>query len=508
MRNYDFSDVLSFLPSIFMPSQPLQEIAQELQKIDEEMAQQAISFDHFLSTLPESWRLSAKNLLHYLVLRKTPIQNLQYRLHEYGLSSLASCESHTRRQIQVTLERLGQQISDPCPCSAEVGSQLIEQAQVRLFGPVPEGWPTSVMVTFDQAFLDNPNVIQSLLQHGMSVARINCAHDDEKIWEKMILAIRKASQETGIPCKIHLDLAGPKLRTRLLKKGKSSGKTEIEINSAVWLSDHGKGFTAKDVVISPQESGVIASLKVGERVYFDDGLIMGRVEKITKRGARLKLERVSTKKSQIKNEKGINFPDSDLEISSLTSFDISCLAFAVTHADTLGFSFVRKPKDIEDLRDKLAEYSGVELPVILKIETLEAVEHLPDLLLEGMKSKDFGVMIARGDLAVEIGFERLVEIQEEISWLCEAAHVPVIWATQVLENLHKSGVASRAEITDAGRAAMAECIMINKGDHTIEVLRSLKEITQKSRALKFKNHLIFRPLKIAEDFLAKNQSLV
>src|SRR5690606_13615277 len=117
-----------------------------------------------------------------------------------------------------------------------------------------------------------------------------------------------------------------------------------------------------------------------------------------------------------------------------------------------------------------------------------------------MVEPDFGVMIARGDLAVEIGFDRLVEIQEEISWLCEAAHTPVIWATQVLESLHKSGVASRAEITDAGRAAMAQCIMINKGDHTLEVLQTLRDIAERSRGLKKKNRLLFRTLRIAEQF--------
>ncbi len=126
-----------------MLSQPLQEIAHELKKIDEEMAQMAVDFKDSFQELPASKHLSAKNLLHYLVLRRTPIQNLQYRLHEFGLSSLASCESHTRRQIQVTLERLNQEITDSCECTAEIGSKKIEEAQVRLFGPVPSGWPTA-----------------------------------------------------------------------------------------------------------------------------------------------------------------------------------------------------------------------------------------------------------------------------------------------------------------------------------------------------------------------------
>ncbi len=136
----------------------------------------------------------------------------------------------------------------------------------------------------------------------------------------------------------------------------------------------------------------------------------------------------------------------------------------------------------------------------LKIETPEAVKNFPSLLIQGMHEEVFGVMIARGDLAVEIGFERLSEIQEEILWISEAAHVPVIWATQVLETLNKSGIATRAEVTDASYAAMAECIMINKGDYIMEVLRSLRDILQRSGSHHVKKRYTFRPMQIAKDF--------
>ncbi|AMQ56524.1 pyruvate kinase [Algoriphagus sanaruensis] len=483
----------------------LEQISFELKSLQGSMLEASARFQDRISELAPVNINSARNLIHYLVLRNTAAQDLQYQLHELGLSSLASCESHTLRQIQVTLERLGVEINSPCPCTMTFGAQKIEDGRERLFGPKAADWSNSVMVTFDKSFLDQPEWILRLMQNGMTVARINCAHDDEKTWIQLVQAIRKVSKESGLSCAIHVDLAGPKLRTLLLKKGKSAGRVKLEPGQSLWLSDSGAGFSGKDVVISPQEEGVIGSLKVGERVYMDDGLILCRVEKMTDRGAKLLVERVSTKKFQLKNEKGMNFPDSSLAIPSLTEYDESCLSFVANYADTVGFSFVRMPSDIELLRDKLSKRTDREIPIILKIETREAVEHLPDLLLEGMRSPDFGVMIARGDLAVEVGFERLVEIQEEISWLCEAAHVPVIWATQVLESLHKSGVATRAEITDAGRAALAECIMINKGPHTLEVLRSLREIAHKSRAQKIKNRLIFRPLKIAERFFEVNK---
>jgi pyruvate kinase len=122
-----------------------------------------------------------------------------------------------------------------------------------------------------------------------------------------------------------------------------------------------------------------------------------------------------------------------------------------------------------------------------------------------MHQKAFGAMIARGDLAVEIGFERMSEIQEEILWICESAHVPVVWATQVLENLNKSGVATRSEITDVGHAAMAECVMINKGDHTIEVIETLRDIMHRVGGHHIKKRFTFRPLSIARNFLYKGE---
>jgi pyruvate kinase len=117
-----------------------------------------------------------------------------------------------------------------------------------------------------------------------------------------------------------------------------------------------------------------------------------------------------------------------------------------------------------------------------------------------MTEPAFGVMIARGDLAVEIGFERLSEIQDEILWLCEAAHVPVIWATQVLETLNKSGIATRSEVTDAAHAAHAECVMLNKGRYLLTVLATLQDILHRSGGHHVKKRYIFRTLKIAERF--------
>lgn len=169
-------------------------------------------------------------------------------------------------------------------------------------------------------------------------------------------------------------------------------------------------------------------LKKGERVYIDDGMIKGFIETIEKNKAALRIVRVSSAKQQIKEGKGINFPDSAIAISSLTEFDKACLPFVCEHADMAGYSFVRYPSDLSGLQAALKKISLKSPHIIIKNETTEAVKNLPALLLCGIHQKVFGVMIARGDLAVEISFERMGEIQEEILWICEAAHVPVVWA--------------------------------------------------------------------------------
>jgi pyruvate kinase len=270
------------------------------------------------------------------------------------------------------------------------------------------------------------------------------------------------------------------------------------------LSEDSAGFKREEVVISPNERGIVGMLKPGERVYIDDGMIKGCIESVKKGAAAMRIIRISSGKQLIKSGKGINFPDSAITISSLTQFDKSCLQFICLHADMVGYSFVRYPSDLAGLQQALKKHSSKPPHIIIKIETPEAVVNLPALLLSGMQEKAFGVMIARGDLAVEIGFERMGEIQEEILWICEAAHVPVIWATQVLETLNKTGIATRSEITDASHAAMAECVMVNKGDHTIEVIETLKDILRRTGGHHIKKRFIFRPLRIAEKFIKEN----
>ena len=158
-------------------------------------------------------------------------------------------------------------------------------------------------------------------------------------------------------------------------------------------------------------------------------------------------------------------------------------------------SFVQHGRDIEALHAHLATLGAGSVGIILKIETRRAFENLPDLLLSAMGSQAAGVMIARGDLAVECGYERLAEVQEEILWAAEAAHMPVVWATQVLETLAKTGRPSRAEITDAAMGERAECVMLNKGPYILDAMRTLDDILSRMQSHQAKKRSLLRALK-------------
>jgi pyruvate kinase len=184
-------------------------------------------------------------------------------------------------------------------------------------------------------------------------------------------------------------------------------------------------------------------------------------------------------------------------LPALTAKDLADLPFVVKHADLVGLSFIRRPEDVGKLQAELARLKVPEMGIVLKIETRAAFEQLPAILLEAMRAHHVGVMIARGDLAVECGWERLAEVQEEILWVCEAAHIPVIWATQVLENLAKKGAPSRAEITDAAMGERAECVMLNKGPHLVEAVRVLDDILCRMEAHQSKKSARLRRLHLS-----------
>ena len=240
---------------------------------------------------------------------------------------------------------------------------------------------------------------------------------------------------------------------------------------------------------------VFDQAKPGERVWFDDGKIGGVITRVTPDEIEVSVTDVRPGGVNLKAGKGINFPDTDLRLDALTAKDIVDLDFVARHADMVNLSFVRNPADVAQLLAELERRNGAGVGIVLKIENAAAFEHLPELLLTAMGSRKVGVMIARGDLAVEVGFERLAEVQEEILWACEAAHAPVIWATQVLDTLARTGQPSRAEVTDAAMSERAECVMLNKGPHITDAIQTLGSILSRMQHHQHKKGSLLRRLK-------------
>ncbi len=232
----------------------------------------------------------------------------------------------------------------------------------------------------------------------------------------------------------------------------------------------------------------------GERVWLDDGKIGGTIDRVTEDEIDLTVTHVPPRGANLRAGKGINLPDTDLQVGALTPKDLEDLTFVVRHADLVNLSFVRRPEDIRQLHRELERLGADDIGIVLKIENVAAFENLPELLLTAMRSEKLGVMIARGDLAVEVGFERLAEVQEEIMWACEAAHIPVIWATQVLDTLALTGQPSRAEITDAAMAQRAECVMLNKGPRIVEAINALDSIVTRMQDHQDKKRSLLRRL--------------
>ncbi|MCI0442743.1 pyruvate kinase [bacterium] len=243
---------------------------------------------------------------------------------------------------------------------------------------------------------------------------------------------------------------------------------------------------------------IFSQLRKGESVWFDDGKIGGIIQSVSDSEIAVKVTHADEGGSKLRSDKGINFPDSELKLPALTTKDMEDLDFVAANADMVGLSFAQNTEDIFELQRQLKERHAENVGLIIKIETRRGFEQLPKLILAGMRTYPLGVMIARGDLAVECGYERLAEIQEEILWICEAAHIPAIWATQVLETLSKKGIPSRAEITDAAMSVRAECVMLNKGPYITTAVATLDDILQRMQGHQDKKTSRLRRLSLSK----------
>lgn len=473
-----------------------------------------------LASVHSNYKYSAKNLLRYLKLRHFDLSDIQQQLTNLGLSSLSHAERHVLANIENLLYLLHAQIGQSFvgkhpfgghPVNYATSAKRLQENTQRLFGN--HLTKVGVMVTLPTMAAD-ASYVEMLLRNGMNVARINCSHDDETIWVQMVENVRNVSKAIGKPCSVYIDLSGPKIRTAdfYASKATKAKKKYMMVNEGDELymvkSEYAKHVhnDGTKSVLTCTLPFVIDDIKVGQEIWFDDGKIGGLVEERFDYGVRIRITEAAPEGVKLKKEKGINLPDTTLNLPSLTANDITNLDFICEYGDIVGFSFVRSVNDVAQLQNELIDRGRTDMGVVLKIENREAFTNLPALILKAMENPSIGIMTARGDLAVELGPERLSEVQEQIMWICEAAMVPSIWATQVLESLAKKGTASRAEVTDAAMSVRSECVMLNKGPYIHKALQTLNNILFRMEKHQYKKQVTLKKLKVADEFWATHEA--
>ena len=454
--------------------------------------------------LYEKWRLnitrraftiSALNLAHYRILRRHDLRQIQRALMPLGLSSLGRCEGRVMANLDAAIASLGTicQVdpeSLPKRPSARAffrGERLLDRQTRELLGECSSERRVRIMVTLPSDAAENYEFFVKILQRGVNCVRINCAHDSPKEWEAMVDNLRWAESETGKSCKLLMDLGGIQPRTADVIAPEDENR--LHLGDRLFMSKNkpqpNGEFSFQTCCTIPE---ILDQVKEGHTVWIDDGQLGTRVESVREDGAVLEVIQARPEKGEkLKNDKGMNFPNTEVYFDALTEKDLKDLDFIASHADIIGYSFVQEASDIKRLQEELeARNPGHKIGLIAKIETQAAIKNLPELIVQAAGRQPFGVMIARGDLAVEIGYQRLAEMQEEIMWMCEAAHIPVIWATQVLENLAKTGIPSRSEVTDAAMAQRSECVMLNKGPFIEEAVAILDDVLLRMQAHQMK----------------------
>jgi pyruvate kinase len=454
---------------------------------------------------------SAGNLAAYLALRHHDLRGLQDELSHRGLSSLGRCESHVMASLDAVLAMLSSADPNgkeeprwPEPSAFTDGFERIQNSAGEIFGP-SNASKVRIMVTMPVTAAADPAWSRHVIEAGASCVRINCAHDTPEEWLAMVGHVRRAARALKRDVRVQMELTGPRARTTVCRLRNAEQRAKQGDRIFLGLDELPRLPQAPfEAVCSLPE--VVRALKRGTYVFFNEGKLGAMVLKSSKEGVLMVVTQARVKGERFRSDMAVNVLGTDIKLDALTERDREHLDFVVKHADIVGYSFVQRGEDMETLHEEIAKRSALRvikrpLAVVAKIETALAVRNLPDIIMQGLARAPLAVMIARGDLAVELGPVRMAEIQEELLWICEAAHVPVIWATQVLENLAKKGLASRAELTDAAMSERAECVMLNKGLYILEAVRVLNEVLTRMAGHQRKKMPTFRPLRSWEHLL-------
>jgi len=329
---------------------------------------------------------------------------------------------------------------------------------------------------------ESEETLKRLIAEGMDMARLNFSHNEYAWHGKIIDLIKKISQEAGKKISIIADLQGPRIRTVV------NNEVEIKKGEEIAISDVEK---IKDTRYKIQDTkyflldvpNIIDDIKVGNEILIEDGLMKVAVRE--KKENVLIVEVING--GIIKNHKGVNLPDSNIKLGALTEKDLSDLQFALGKGvDFVAMSFVKDAKDLQELRKKIEEFSpnkNVLAKVIPKVERKEAMKNIDEII----DAADM-VMVARGDLGIELPESEVVIYQKEIETKCQEKNKPVIVATQMMESMIKNPIPTRAEVSDVSNAVIdrADAVMLSgesaNGKYPVEAVKMMREIIEKVEA--------------------------
>ncbi len=306
---------------------------------------------------------------------------------------------------------------------------------------------TKIIATIGPAS-DSPQVIEDLIRAGMNVARLNFSHGDFFTHANRILRLREAEQATGRRVAIMADLPGPKMRLGEIQPE----PVYLEAGAAFTLTT--RKIVGNSQIASTSFEPLPQVVKPGDRLFLNDGLVQLIVQDVEDQ----EVHCLIAVGGELRSRKGLNLPGIRLGVSAFTAHDRECLAFAIANGvDAVSQSFVEKAEDIHEVRSAIRSLGGSQF-LIAKIERAEALVHLDEIL----EAAD-GLMVARGDLGVELPIERMALIQKEIIAKANNAGKPVITATQMLESMTTSRLPTRAEATDVANAIIdgTDCIMLS-----------------------------------------------
>ncbi len=329
---------------------------------------------------------------------------------------------------------------------------------------------TKIVATIGPA-TSSQEQLEKLLKAGLNVVRMNFSHGDFAEHQVKVDNARAAAEKTGIPVALLQDLGGPKIR--IGEFATESGRITIKKGQTFTLTT--KAIKGDESIVYVNYKKLPQEIKVGHTVMLDDGKKRLTVTKVQGENIVCKVE----VGGELKGRRGVNLPNTDISMSSLTPKDKKDLEFGLSNdIDFFALSFVRRPKDVLDLR-KILDAAKSKAHIISKIETPQAVANIDEII----KISD-GIMVARGDLAVEVPAEEVPLIQKMIIRKCNEAGKPVITATQMLESMINSPVPTRAEVSDVANAILdgTDAIMLSEettlGQYPIEAVELMTRVAE------------------------------